>query len=343
MLDINDFSKKQILVYSPMKGDKLSYRNDNMIISNSDGEIKYQTTCYRIFMVLVIGDCTITTGLLRRAKKFGFSICFSSYQLRLYATVNAAMEGNILLHEKQFSYEGNGIAKLLVYNKIINQCALLGKIRNKSPYVKEGIDMLRKYSDDILKLQEPELGEILGIEGNASRIYFARVFDILDWKGRKPRIKFDYINSLLDIGYSILFNFVDCILQVFGFDVYQGVLHTRFYMRKSLVCDLMEPFRPIIDWRVRKGIGLKQFKKDDFIVVGNQWQLEYKYSSKYAGIFLEDLLANREAIFLYLRSYYRSFMKGKAVSFFPVFDITAEHIKMIEDDGALVNYDYREL
>ena len=87
MLDINDFSKKQIIVYSPMKGDKLSYRNDNMIISNSDVGIKYQTSCFKIFMVLVIGDCTITTGLLRRAKKFGFSICFSSYQLRLYSTI----------------------------------------------------------------------------------------------------------------------------------------------------------------------------------------------------------------------------------------------------------------
>ncbi len=32
MLDINDFSKKQIIVFMPARGDKLSYRNDNLIV-----------------------------------------------------------------------------------------------------------------------------------------------------------------------------------------------------------------------------------------------------------------------------------------------------------------------
>lgn len=47
-------------------------------------------------------------------------------------------------------------------------------------------------------------------------------------------------------------------------------------MRKSLVCDIMEPFRPIIDWRVRIGINLRQFKEDDFVKINNQWHLDYK-------------------------------------------------------------------
>lgn len=342
MLDINDFSKKQILIYAPVMGDKISYRNDNMIISSGEGKIKYQTTCYKIFMVLVIGDCSITTGLLRRAKKFGFSICFSSYSFRLYATFNSAMEGNTLLHQKQYQYDGTDLAKHIIHNKIFNQMSTLEKIRKKTPDVKEAILLLQEYQNEIKGLSNPPLETLLGIEGNASKVYFSRVFNTLEWKGRKPRIKFDYINSLLDIGYSILFNFIDCILQVYGFDVYQGVLHTRFYMRKSLVCDLMEPFRPIIDWRVRKGIGLGQFRKDDFVEIKNQWQLEYKKSSKYAGIFFEDLLANKEVIFLYIRSYYRSFMKGKDYSRYPFFDITSEHVKMVEE-GELMDYDYREL
>ena len=128
------------------------------------------------------------------------------------------------------------------------------------------------------------------------------------------------------IGYTILFNYIDCILSVYDFDVYQGVLHTNFYMRKSLVCDLMEPFRPIIDRRVRKGINLGQFKKDDFVEIGNQWQLEYKKSNNYSMIFLEDLLEDKERIFLYFRSYYRAFMKGKKASDFPIYDISSESV-----------------
>lgn len=139
--------------------------------------------------------------------------------------------------------------------------------------------------------------------------------------GRKPRIKYDYINVLMDIGYNILFNFIDSILQVFGFDVYCGVLHTCFYMRKSLVCDIMEPFRPIVDWQIRKSINLGQFREEDFVVCKKQYHLEYKKAAQYTRIFFEAILKYREEIFVYIRDYYRSFMKGKGVRDYPIFKL----------------------
>ncbi|QFJ54393.1 type V CRISPR-associated endonuclease Cas1 [Pseudobutyrivibrio xylanivorans] len=299
-------------------------------MSDSDGKVKYQHTCYRIFCVIVIGDCTITTGLLRRAKKYAFSICFMTYSLRMYSVIKAGLEGNNLLHKKQYEYNGLGLARLIIYNKILNQRNTLNQIRKKTDYLKEGIALLDEYLERLSATDDWNRNTLLGIEGNAAKVYFPRVFENTKWKSRKPRIKFDYINSLLDIGYTILFNFIDCILNVYDFDVYQGVLHTNFYMRKSLVCDLMEPFRPIIDWRVRKGINLGQFKEEDFLVVSNQWQLEYKKSNVYSMIFLEDLLENKECIFLYLRSYYRAFMKGKDASEFPIFDINSNDVVLME-------------
>ena len=80
--------------------------------------------------------------------------------------------------------------------------------------------------------------------GNQDNLIY---FDNVQWNGRKPRIKSDYVNVVLDIGYTMLFNIVDAMLQVYGFDTYYGVFHKCFYMRKSLVCDIMEPIRPIID------------------------------------------------------------------------------------------------
>ena len=88
------------------------------------------------------------------------------------------------------------------------------------------------------------------------------MFEGLNWKGRKPRIKFDYINSSLDIGYTVLFTFIEVIANSFGFDIYVGVLHKQFYMRKSLICDFVEPFRTIIDEQVKKSINLKQIKEE---------------------------------------------------------------------------------
>ncbi len=331
MLDVNDFSKKQIVVFMPVHGDKLSYKNDNMVITDCDGKIKYQHTCYRIFCLLVIGDCTITTGLLRRAHKFGFSICFMTYGYKYYSMMNCGLEGNNYLHKKQYEYEGTEFGRVIILNKILNQRKMLNNIRKKTEYIKEGIDILDNYVDEIVSNDHIDRNTLLGFEGNAAKVYFPRIFDNVGWKSRKPRIKFDYINSLLDIGYTILFNFIECILHVYDFDVYQGVLHTNFYMRKSLVCDIMEPFRPIIDWRVRKGINLGQFKKDDFVEIKNQWQLEYRKSALYAGIFMEDLLDNKQAIFLYIRGYYRAFMKGKQAKDFPVFDIAANNVILSQE------------
>lgn len=142
-----------------------------------------------------------------------------------------------------------------------------------------------------------------------------------DWKGRNPRIKSDFLNVTLDIGYNLLFNMVDSLLQVYGFDVYCGVYHKEFYMRKSLSCDLMEPIRPIIDLKVRKAVNLKQIKADDFQVFNNRWTLSYKKSPEYIGMFMDELLEYKEEMFLYIQDYYRSFMKGKTATEYRMFDL----------------------
>ncbi len=331
MLSNKDFEKKQIVVFKPAWGDKISYKNDNMVIKSSEGQIKYQVTCFRIFALLIIGECTVTTGLIRRSKKYGFSIVFMTYGFRYYSIINAGLEGNNYLHKKQYEYEGTELGRILIYNKILNQRNILNKIRNKTEYTREGIEKLDEYVDKVWNSRDIQRDILLGIEGNAARVYFSRVFDNVNWKSRKPRIKFDYVNSLLDIGYTLLFSFIECLLRVYDFDVYQGVLHTNFYMRKSLVCDLMEPFRVIIDWKVRKGINLGQFKKDDFQVIKSQYQLEYKKASEYTGVFMEEILRNKEYIFTYIQSYYRAFMKGKDEKLFPIFDINKCSILLSDD------------
>lgn len=45
-------------------------------------------------------------------------------------------------------------------------------------------------------------------------------------------------------------------------------------------------------------------------------------------IFLEDLLENKECIFLYIRGYYRSFMKGRNASEFPIFDVCSNEVSL---------------
>ncbi len=319
MIDQTDFSKKQMILFFPKQGDKMSFLNDNMVIRDKDKKIKFQVTCYRIFIVFVIGDTVITTGLLSRSNKFGFSICLMNANMKIYKFLGARMEGNTYLRKRQYSYDSLEIGQHIIRNKILNQRNALIQFRKKDELIR---DAIRTLDSHIIRLQCEilDLNSIMGIEGSAARIYFPQMFNNVKWKGRKPRIKNDYINASLDIGYTILFNIIDALLNVYGFDEYYGVLHKCFYMRKSLVCDIMEPLRPIIDYTVRKAINLHQIQEEDFQVYNKRFVLEWKKSPAYTHLFLSAILEYKEELFIYIQSYYRAFMKNKQVEDFPIIE-----------------------
>lgn len=318
MLSTTDFSKKQMMFVFSGRGDKVSFRNDNIVVTDLSGKIKMQASCYRVFMLCIIGNTSITSGLIMRTNKYGITVCMMTENLKLYALIGSKMEGNTLLRKKQYSLNTKDIACFIVKNKIIQQRDSLKSLRKKTPLCKDVIKKLEKY---IIFLDENELTEesLLGIEGTVARMYFSVMFDNAEWKGRKPRAKTDYLNATLDIGYNLLFNLVDALLQVYGFDTFCGVYHKEFYRRKSLSCDIMEPMRPMIDLAVRKAINLGQCKESDFKVIQGQYRLEYNKSADYINFLMAPIMENKDSIFLFVQQYYRSFMKGKPVEMYLLF------------------------
>lgn len=317
MLTSTDFDKKQIVFVFLNQGEKLSFSNDNFVVKTSDGKIKFQCTCYRLFIVFAVGHGSITSGLIQKAKKHRFSIVMLTQSLRPYQVINAMMEGNTLLRKKQYNYDSLELARHITCNKIANQRELIRGIRNKNEKQEEAINLLEAY---ISRLPECSgLHEIMGYEGSASKVYFSSFFNNIVWKGRAPRTKCDMINTLLDIGYTILFSFIEALLVSYGFDIYCGVMHRNFYMRKSLVCDIIEPFRVLIDAQVRKSINLKQFNEADFIKKDNRFLLKWTKNSDYISILAKPIVENKIHIHAYIQQYYRSFMKHKPINEYPVF------------------------
>lgn len=302
------------------QGEKTSFKNDNIIIKDKSGNTKYQISCYRVFSLMIVGEVSITSGLIQRAKKFGFTIVLFTRGFKVYSVIGTRMEGNILLHRKQYAYDTDELANFIVLNKLKNQKDTINLIRNKNEANKEAVKKIDAYID-ACRNYDLSKKSLLGIEGSAARVYFSQVFNNTQWQGRKPRVKNDYVNASLDIGYTILFNMVDALLQIYGFDVYYGIYHKEFYMRKSLVCDLMEPMRPIIDWTVRKAVNLKQIQKEDFEIFNNRYVLKYEHNPKYVEIFLKALLDNKNKMFLFVQNYYRCFMKNKEANKFQEFRI----------------------
>lgn len=318
MLSAPDFKQKQLIIAQLSRGDKLSFKNDNVILKDSDGVIKHQSTCYRLFSIFIVGHLTVTSGLLQRAKRFGFSIHLLSHNLKHYGAWLSAAEGNVLLRQKQYSYDKLDIAQHLVANKIDRQIAALKERRKKSDELKKGIQQLQTYRQQ-LPLENADLQSVLGVEGIASRVYFSHLFIDNNWRGRKPRVKHDINNLLLDIGYTLLFNMIDNLLNLYGFDTYKGVYHQTFYQRKSLVCDLVEPFRPIIDKQIVKAWSLGQIKETDFDFYRHQYRLQGEASKHYTSMLLKALLQHKDPMFDYVQKYYRAFMRDKSITEYPVF------------------------
>ncbi len=318
MLSLPDFTQKQIVFVFSNKGERLSFKNSNIIVTNKEDKIVHQSTCYRLFAVYIVGNLTVTSGLLQRAERFGFTLLFMTLGFRVYGIWGSKMEGNFLLRRKQYDYSSLAIAAHLIRNKVANQGFLLKKIRGKDDEIKKTINRLEQFKLQ-LSDHQLELHTILGFEGIASREFFKILFRDCGWTARRPRVKHDTINSLQDTGYTLLFHFIDSLLNLYGFDTYQGIYHQCFYQRKSLVCDIVEPFRPIIDARIKKAFSLGAIHNDDFTVVNKQYRLLGKTGRPYMEWLLKAILHYKNPIFLYVQQYYRCFIREKTIEEYPVF------------------------
>ena len=322
MMSTKDFEHKQIIFAMLNEGEKISFKNDNIVIRREDDSIKLQSTCYRLFVLFIAGHFTLTSGLMERSRKFGFTIVFLNYYMRPYAVLPAKAEGNVLLRRTQYYYDDFDIGAHIISNKIHNQCFLLRKIRNKSDELKKTVSLMDVYEKSVL-VPKLSLQEIMGIEGVAAKTYFEQLFIDHNWIARRPRVKHDSINCLMDIGYTILFNMVNAMLEIYGFDTYVGVLHREFFHRKSLVCDIVEPFRPIIDACLLKALNLGQVHEDDFYKDQGQYFIGGKNAVPYIKIMLDALLEYKNEMFLYVQSYYRAFVRQKTPEEFPNFYMEA--------------------
>jgi CRISPR-associated protein Cas1 len=268
----------------------------------------------------IIGHCVITSGLLERSKKFAFPVYLLSVNFRCIGVWSTPTDGNFLLRAKQYAYQGLDIPKHIVKNKIQNQVILLKSIRKKEEAMKRSLELMQEYENKIKDFEK--LQELLGIEGVSSRLFFSEWYGDMEWRGRKPRAKRDPINVLLDIGYTFLFYLVENMLNLYGFDIYKGTYHQFFYQRKSLVCDIVEPFRCIVDKQIKTAYNLNQIKKDDFDIRKGQYFLKYAKSKEYTRWILHAIIEFKEDMFLYTQNYYRAFIRDKSINDYPIFVIS---------------------
>ncbi len=190
---------------------------------------------------------------------------------------------NVFLRRNQFrlaeqEYFARTMARRLVAGKIRNQRTMLQ--RNHVEPNRQALSGMKEMAE---RAEEAgSLEELLGIEGNAARMYFGEFAGMMkpdeeagttalpfDLDGRNRRPPRDPVNALLSLAYSLLAKDLTVACYAVGFDPYMGFYHQPRFGRPALALDLMEPFRPlIVDSAVLTAMNTGMVTARDFVRAG---------------------------------------------------------------------------
>lgn len=95
-------------------------------------------------------------------------------------------------------------------------------------------------------ISELEFGDASNREGHAAKVYFNALF------GKSfTRTEENSINAALNYGYALILSICSREIVSNGYITQLGIFHDNMFNQFNLASDLMEPFRPIIDYHVK--------------------------------------------------------------------------------------------
>lgn len=220
---------------------KLSYSSRTMIVQTNDGINQIPIDDISLLLISTT-QAVITTALISELSKKNVKIIFTDDTHKPISETygyypNHRSAG--LLRE-QLNWE-IGRSQVLwtkvVASKLINQINVL-KLQNVKTSSLE---------DELNKL---ELNDITNREAVIARKYFPLLFE--DGFSRRNG---SVINTALNYGYSILLSTINQEIVSNGYLTYIGIHHDNEENQFNLASDLMEPFRPIVDfWLANKSL-----------------------------------------------------------------------------------------
>lgn len=240
-------------------GASLRKKSNRFIIEHEGKTHEYAASLIR--QILITGAASISSGALQLAAEQEVDVVISTQKGEPSCRLIPCHGGGIAtIRRAQISAagrdEGYHLASSAIRAKMIHQGRLLatmGRRRDDPFLISEGERILSLTSRISPKGNLTDHAEELrGWEGEASHLYFSALGRVISppiYPGhRSHQSPADPCNAALNYGYGILYNEIEkaCILA--GLDPYAGFLHADRYGHKSLVYDLIEPYRqPLVD------------------------------------------------------------------------------------------------
>ncbi len=256
------------------------------------GKLIQEVRLREINQVNLFGNIQLSTQAMQTLLEMDVPLVMFSQHGYFQGMLQGTGLKNIVLRREQFRLADDherclAIAKALVRGKIINQRVLL--MRN---HISPDNRSLKELKRQITLVDRADnLATLLGVEGNAARIYFSQFagmlkpgdtpIDLNDALGKPPAYPFDFrgrnrrpprdpVNAMLSLCYTLLAKDLAVIAAAVGFDPYLGFYHQVRPGRPALALDLMEPFRPLVaDSVVITAVNNRMVCPEHFMDAGN--------------------------------------------------------------------------
>ena len=276
----------------------------NNLIVTKDGEDFWIPMSDIEIIIMDNLQTTITTRMLSLLAEndIGVVICNDSHLPIGYynAYDNHSRSVKMLKSQLERKEEEKDILwQSIVKAKITNQKQVLQKI--KADNVK--ISKLNEYIN-VVKPGDPE-----NREGHAAKVYFSCFCGVGFSRGNESIL----MNSGLNYGYAIIRSYLAKLCVSSGLNTQLGLHHKNEYNRFNLVDDLLEPFRPVVDFYIRELLEEEEYFKPEHrhkIINILNHQLNYRNKK----MFLSNVMQE------YIQQIANWHMSGDGEIVFPLFE-----------------------
>lgn len=301
-------ARKRRIIHNPLilsgHGIRLNIDSGTLLIKCGFTHHPQQREEYRFFprdrqlpsrIIILDGDGSITFDALEWLSVQGVPLVQIDWRGDVSCVGCANYAAHPGLTQKQLLMQKNGegfsFAQWLISKKIENCHATIKKMSGNSADAKIILQKIKDQAGLLNKKSRLNLPSLLAIEGNAAAAYFRYWYTLpLRWKGlsRKPipqewqrigtrigttgknnQLAAHPVNAILNYAYGVLENQVRGQVLAIGADPTIGFIHAAGNNRPSLVFDLMEPLRPIMDCKILEFVTSRTFSPDDFILGKN--------------------------------------------------------------------------
>jgi CRISPR-associated protein Cas1 len=267
-------------------GGYVGKKSERLVLKKKDGKVVWQIPFDHLHeLQLASSGLSVSVDAVAALADRGVRVSIVGYDGRPVAQIASPMlTASVQIRRAQLDALENGrglmLARAIATGKLLNQARLLKyclkNLRQTQPEmyqaIQDKVSTILRARRDVLRGPWSDLEKaramIMGLEGQAAKVYWAGISQLIEKQAefthRAHRGAGDFVNSLLNYGYGVLYSQVWGAIQNAGLEPFAGYLHTDRPGKPSLVLDLTEEFRaPVVDRTVIAALHLGQLQPPD--------------------------------------------------------------------------------